>query len=83
MTAAEIIDLTSQGAMLAVVLRWLFRLDVELHWAACLGALSLLLQPWLNVHAGPRAVENTLVDLFAGAVVALALIGIVQVLRSR
>jgi uncharacterized membrane protein len=69
--------------MLAVVLRWVFQLDVELHWAACLGALSLLLQPWLNLHGGPPAVENTLVDLFAGAVVALALIGIVQVLRSR
>ncbi len=83
MTAHDILDITSQGAMLAVVVRWLFHLDVELHWAVCISAASLLLQPWLSLHFGPLVAVNALPDVLMGAAVALALIGIAQVLSSH
>jgi hypothetical protein len=58
-----------------VVVRWVFRLDVELHWAVCIGAASLLLEPWLSLHFGPRAGGRSIADLGAATVVALALLG--------
>jgi hypothetical protein len=82
MDIRDLFDIACTGAMLAVVLRWLLRLDVELHWAVCIGAASLLLEPWLSLHFGPHAAGRSLADLLMGTVVALALLGVAQVVRE-
>ena len=67
---------------MAVVLRWLFRLDVGLNWAVCIGAVSLLLEPWLTLHLGPHVSTRSISELAMGTVVAMALLGIAQVFQS-
>jgi len=83
MSAREIFDVMGQGTLLAVAIRWLFNLDIELHWAAAIGSVSLLLQPWLTLHYGPLMQVHTLPEMAMSAVVALALLGAAQVLASR
>jgi hypothetical protein len=82
MDLRDVLDVACAGAMLAVVLRWLFRLDLELHWAVCIGAVSLLLEPWITLHLGPHVSGSSVSELVMGTVVAMALLGIAQVLRA-
>lgn len=82
MTGRELLDAACMGAMIALAMRWLFRLDVELHWAVCIGAFSLLLEPWLSLHFGPGAALRAPSDLLMGTVVATAFLGVAQVFRA-
>lgn len=82
MDLRDVLDVACTGAMLAVVLRWLFRLDVELHWAVCIGAVSLLLEPWLTLHLGPHVSASSMSELAMGTVVAMAFLGIAQVFQA-
>jgi hypothetical protein len=79
----DLLDVGCTGAMLAVVLRWVLRLDVELHWAVCIGATSLLLEPWLSLHFGPQATAPTVSDLAVGTGVALAFLAVAQAVQER
>jgi hypothetical protein len=83
MDIRNLFDIACTGAMLAVVVRWLFRLDVELHWAVCIGAASLLLEPWLSLHFGPHAGGGTVMQLATATIVALALLGAARLARER
>jgi uncharacterized membrane protein YeaQ/YmgE (transglycosylase-associated protein family) len=78
----ELLDEGCTGATLAVVLRWLLHLDVGVHWAACVGAAGSLLGPWLQMQFGPMVAAYSFFDVVGGAVVAMALLGIAQVLRT-
>ncbi len=69
--------------MLAVGLGWLFDLDVDVQWAACLGPASLLLQPWLSLHFGPLLTTHAFPDLVMGGAVAAAFLGIAQAMSNR
>lgn len=82
MDLRALLDIGCTGAMLAVALRWILRLDVELHWAVCIGAASLLLEPWLSLHFGPHPAGRTITDLAIGTVCALIFLGIAQVARE-
>jgi hypothetical protein len=68
--------------MLAVVVRWMFRLDLELHWAVCIGAVGLLLEPWMTLHLGPHVSLSSVSELAMGTVVAMALLGIAQIVHA-
>lgn len=79
----DFLDIAGSGAILAVVVRWLFRLDVELHWAVCIGTASLLLEPWLSLHFGPHVPGRTVTDLVMGTVLVMAFLGVAQVMRDH
>jgi uncharacterized membrane protein len=83
MTVREMLDLIGAGALLALAIRWLLRLDVRWHWAVCIGAVSLLLQPWLSLHFGPRVLAEGGADILVGTLVAMALLGIAQVIGDH
>jgi hypothetical protein len=82
MDLRDVLDVACTGAMLAVVARWLFRLDLELHWAVCIGAVGLLLEPWMTLHLGPHVSASSVSELAMGTVVAMAFLGIAQVART-
>ena len=82
MTGLELLDLGCEGGVLAVALRWLLRLNIELPWVVCLGAISLLLQPLLGTHIGLAALESTVPNLVMGGAVTVAFLGVAQVLRG-
>jgi hypothetical protein len=83
MDMRDLLDIGCTGAMLAVVLRWLLRLDVELHWAVCIGAAGLLLEPWLSLHFGPHLAGRSVENLTTATIVALAIFGGARMLRVR
>lgn len=82
MDLRDVLDIVCTGATLAVVVRWLFRLDLELHWAVCIGAVGLLLEPWITLHLGPHVSVSSMSELAMGTVVAMAFLGIAQALHS-
>lgn len=82
MDIRDVLDVACTGAVLAVVVRWLFRLDLELHWAVCIGAVGLLLEPWITLHLGPRVSSGSVTELAVGTVIAIAFLGIAQVMRT-
>ncbi len=83
MTEYLVWDLVVAGAMLGLALRWLLRLDVELHWAACTGAAVMLLQPWVITNVGTLVSSTSLPGIFFGGGVAAALFAAVQFLNSH
>lgn len=52
MVISGVVSLAASGALLAIVVRWLLQLDVAIGWTACVGAVSLAMQPWLNDYLG-------------------------------
>ncbi len=71
------------GGMLGLALRWLLRLNVALHWAACAGVAALLLQPWAMATFGPLLSSQSLPSLFFGGGVAAAIVAAVQSINSH
>ena len=83
MTGYAMWDLIVVGAVLGLALRWLLRLDVQLHWAACAGAAVVVLQPWVTMNVGSLVSSATLPSIFFGGGVAAALVAAVQSLNSH
>jgi hypothetical protein len=66
-----------------VVLRWVLRFDVELHWAVCIGAAGLLLEPWLSLHFGPHVDGRSGAALAAATVVSLGFLAVARMVGRR
>ncbi len=76
-------DLMVVGAMVALALRWLLRIDVSPQRAACAGAAIALLQPWVTLTFGSLLSFNSLPSIFLGGGVAAALLAAVQSISNH
>ena len=83
MTGYALWDLIVVGGMLGMALRWLLRLDVQLHWAACAGAAVFVLQPWVTASVGSLVSPKLLPSIFFGGGVAAAVVAAVQSISSH
>lgn len=68
--------------MLAVIVRWFFHFELDMHWAVCIGAVSLLLQPWLSIHFGPGLTAYPFRHLLLGTGLAVALMSIIELIHD-
>jgi hypothetical protein len=83
MSMHEMLEVAGAGAMVALVIRWVLNLSVELHWTLCIGAASLLLQSWLGLHFGMSPLSHGAPHVLGGTIVAAALLGVAQVMRDH
>lgn len=77
----EAATLVAYGVLLAVVVRWLFDLDVGFMFAATVGVLSVLATPWVNTMADLGTLSSFQGSMVGGVLTAVVL-GITQLLRS-
>jgi hypothetical protein len=82
MTLHEVLEIGCLGALIAVVIRWLFQLDVSLIWAVSIGAVSLLVQPWINPGFAQLTSPPGATEMAIGAGLSLAFLGVVQLIRG-
>lgn len=80
----DFLNLAGVGSALAIALRWLFRLDVEIHWTVGAGAASLAMQPWLqqNVWGHTVGQSGPMLEFAIGTTLLLAMLGILQLARN-
>lgn len=83
MTEYAVWDLIVVGAMAGMAVRWLLSLEVELHWAAFVGAVLMVIQPWATATVGTLVSSGSLPSLFFGGGVAAAVVAAVQSLNSH
>jgi hypothetical protein len=76
-------DLMVVGALVALALRWLLRIDVKPQWAVCAGAAIAVLQPWVTMTFGSLLSYNSLPSIFLGGGVAAALLAAVQSISNH
>ena len=81
MTGHELLDLAGQGAMLAMIIRWLLQLDVGLVSTSCIGVASLSLQPWISANCGSLSTMSVFPNFLLSGAIAAALLGVAQVVR--
>lgn len=78
-----LLDVGCLGAVVAMVMKTLFAFDVKWHWAAAIGASTQLVGPWLETRFGTQSLSmGPMSELIGGAIVALAVLSILQVLRG-
>src|SRR5262245_24775051 len=73
----------SQGAVVAAVARWVFGVDVQMHWVLGIGVGSRLFGGWLLEHTGPSVSLQAWTGLALSALVVLPLLGVVQLVQRR
>jgi hypothetical protein len=79
----ELISSACQGALLAIAIRWVFRLDVSFSVAICVGILSRLFGVWaLEQLTSPDAVHVVSTALMTISATA-ALLGVMQLMRGH
>ncbi len=83
MSAQELLDFAFAATMLAVALHWFFRFGMELHWAVCICALSLIFQPWIRIHVGLLLPERPVSDFLVAAAIAAGALTIADHLHWR
>ena len=71
------------GAVVALAVRWLLRINVTPQWAACAGVTIALLAPWATETFGYLVTSNALPSLFLGGGVAAALLAAVQSISNH
>jgi len=77
------LNVAGAGAMVALLIRWALNLSVAWHWTVGIGALSLLLQPWLGLHLGMSSLHDRLPEVLGGVILAAALLGVAEVIRDH
>lgn len=79
----ELISSACQGALLAITVRWLFRLDVSFTMAICVGIVSRLSGVWaLEELASPDAVHFVPSALMTVSAT-IASLGVMQLMRGH
>jgi len=81
MFSDELLTLAAYGIGLAMLVRWVFNLDVGVVFTALVGVLSVLATPWVNTMVGVAslsAMHGTVIGAFLASIV----LGITQLLRS-
>ena len=76
-------DLVVVGAILGMAMRWLLRVNVQLHWAAVAGAAVMLLQPWVTMNVSTLVSSTSLPSVLCGGGVAAALFAAVQSINGH
>lgn len=82
MVISGVVSLAASGALLAIVVRWLLQLDVAIGWTACVGAVSLAMQPWLNDYLGLASSAYSVPQMVMASVLIVAVLGITEIIRG-
>jgi len=69
-------DLVVKGITIGVLVRWIFGLSIELHWAAIIGVVCLVAGPALSSHMGLGWPATASMNVFLSGGIVLATLGI-------
>jgi hypothetical protein len=77
------VSVACEGAGLAVLIRWVFQLDVEMHWAVAIGILSRFFGVWLLEQLVSQAAVHSLATSVMTVSAIAAVLGVTQLVRGR
>jgi hypothetical protein len=83
-TNPELINLACQGAILAVIIRWVLGFNVDMVWVVCAGASTRMFGAWTLEHLAPTGVvQFALPTTLMSVLLLVVFFGVMEVIRGR
>lgn len=73
------VSLMFEGAMVALLARWLLSFEVDHAWAVCIGALGRIFEPWVVHQTYPSVAQQPWSDATMTGVIVVAVLAAMQI----